>query len=341
MKAIEISAANEIRLSQRPEPAMQPGHVRLAIARIGYCGSDLNTFRGLNPLVEYPRVPGHEIAARVVEVAPDVPPDIRVGMDVTVLPYTACGQCSSCRWGRANACRNNQTLGVQRDGALTESIVIPWGNVVLAPGLSRAELALVEPLSVGFHAVARGGVEAGQTVVVLGSGMIGLGAIAGAGLGRGARVIAVDVDDAKLALARSAGAAEVINSRREDLAARVADLTQGLGPQVIIEAVGAVETFNAAVDLAAFAGRVIYIGYAKAPVTYQTKHFILKELDIRGSRNATREDFDRVIAMLQSRRYPVAATVTATVPFDDAPGAMVDWARDPARVTKIHVLLDR
>lgn len=340
MRALEIQAPGVCGLTDRPEPQVQAGGVLLRVRLIGYCGSDLNTFRGLNPLVSYPRIPGHEVAATVEAVGAGVPASIRPGMDVTVLPYTTCGRCSSCLRGQTNACRNNQTLGVQRDGALTRLAAVPWEKVVIAPGLSLPELALVEPLSVGFHAVERARVEADDTVMVLGCGMIGLGAIAGAALGRRARVIAVDVDDAKLDLARAAGARETINSRSQNLATRVAELTGGHGPGAVIEAVGSPETFVAAVDLASFAGRVVYIGYSKNPVTYETKHFILKELDILGSRNATAQNFRDVVAVLGSGRYPVARTITQTVTLDEAAGAMGRWAANPGAVTKIHVTLD-
>jgi threonine dehydrogenase-like Zn-dependent dehydrogenase len=320
-------------------PEISPQGVLLRVRVIGYCGSDLNTYRGLNPLVSYPRVPGHEIAATVERVGGEVPEDVRPGMDVTVLPYTACGRCSSCRWGRPNACKNNQTLGVQREGALGEYLVVPWQKIVQAPGLSLAELALVEPLAVGFHAVERGRVAATDTVVILGSGMIGLGAIAGAALARGARVIAVDIDDQKLDLARAAGAKETVNSAKENLPQRVMELTNGDGAGVVIEAVGSVETFIAAIDLVAYSGRVVYIGYASKPVSYNTKYFLLKELDILGSRGATHFNFEQTIALLQSKRYPVERTVTRTVPMEEAPDAMQQWAQAPSRITKIHVAI--
>jgi len=311
--------------------------VLLQVKRLGYCGTDLNTFRGFNPLVTYPRIPGHEIGAVIAEVGKGVPPQFKPGQAVTVLPYTACGQCSSCRSGRVNACRSNQTLGVQRDGALTELITVPWEKVVWSEKLSLMEHALVEPLSVGFHAVERGRVTRADTVLVFGCGMIGLGAIAGAALHRGARVIAVDVDDAKLALAAKGGACETINSKRENLHERVLALTHDDGPGVVIEAVGLPATFRGAVDEVAYAGRVVYIGYAKEPVSYDTKYFVMKELDILGSRNATAQNFADVIQVLESGRYPVGETITRTVPFPEAGAALAAWAADPSQITKIHV----
>ena len=339
MKALVISETGRTSYIDRPEPRPAPGEVLLRIQRLGFCGTDLNTYRGLNPLVTYPRIPGHEIGAVIEEVTPGVPPQFQVGMQTTVLPYTTCGTCTSCRRGRVNACRRNQTLGVQRDGAFTELITAPWEALVRSDRLSLAEHALVEPLSVGFHAVERGRVTAADTVLVLGCGMIGLGAISGAALGRGARVIAADIDDAKLAVARWAGAAETINSARQPLHDAVQALTGGDGPHVVIEAVGLPTTYRAAIDEVSFAGRVVYIGYAKEPVPYDTKYFVLKELDILGSRNATRQNFADVVQVLESGRYPVRDTITQCVPFAEAGAALAGWAADPARVTKIHVEL--
>jgi 2-desacetyl-2-hydroxyethyl bacteriochlorophyllide A dehydrogenase len=335
MKALRIEAAGKTAYGTAAEPTAGAGDVLLRVKRVGYCGSDLSTFRGLNPLVSYPRIPGHEIAAEIVSVGKDVPATLKTGAQVTVMPYTACGQCPSCRAGRVNACQFNQTLGVQRDGALTELLVAPWQKIITAP-LGLAELALIEPLSVGFHAVNRGRVTKADTVLIFGCGMIGLGAIAAAGLHRGATVIAADIDDAKLALARRAGATHTINSRTANLHAELEKLTSG-GPTVVIEAVGSPETFVAAVSEVAFAGRVVYIGYAKAPVTYETKYFVMKELDILGSRNATPEDFAAVIDLLRSGRYPSQETITRTVPWSEAGAALAAWSADPSKVTKIQV----
>lgn len=337
MKALVISEAGRTGYIDCPQPKLRMGEVLLRIHRIGYCGTDLNTFRGLNPLVSYPRIPGHEIAAVIAEVGAGVPEQFKVGMVTTVLPYTACGKCTSCRSGRVNACRDNQTLGVQRDGAFTEFIAAPWQKLMRSEKLSLADHALVEPLSVGFHAVERGRVTSADTVLIFGCGMIGLGAVSGAGLLRGARVIAVDVDDAKLALAKTAGAAETINSKTENLHEKLLALTDGNGPDIAIEAVGLPATFRAAVDEVCFAGRVVYIGYAKDPVSYETKFFVMKELDILGSRNATMQNFGEVIKVLESGRYPVKKTITRTVPFSQAGAALAQWAADPGRVTKIHV----
>lgn len=339
MQTLLIDAPGKFSYGEKPAPSPAPGEVLLRVRRLGFCGSDLATFRGGNPLVSYPRIPGHEIAGEIAAVTEDVPAEFSVGQNVTVMPYTTCGQCSSCRRKRFNACRHNQTLGVQQDGAFTSFITVHWGKLIPAPGLGLRELALVEPLAVGFHAVSRGRVADTDIVVVFGCGMIGLGAIAAAGLHRAATVVAVDIEDAKLAVARQAGATHLVNSRTENLHERLQALTDGHGPDVAIEAVGNPATFVAAVDEVCFAGRVVYIGYAKSPVCYETKYFVMKELDILGSRNSTPQDFRDVITLLSSGRYPVAETVTRTVPFSESGQALADWSANPGNITKIHVEL--
>jgi 2-desacetyl-2-hydroxyethyl bacteriochlorophyllide A dehydrogenase len=331
-----LQGPEQVCLTTVAEPAQGAEDVLLRVRRIGLCGSDLNSYRGRNPLVTFPRIPGHEIAATVVEAPSSV--DLAAGVDVTVSPYTACGRCASCLRGRPNACQNNQTLGVQRDGALTEYITVPVEKIYRA-NLNLTELCLVEPLTVGFHAVARGRVAAEDTVAVLGCGGVGLGAVAAAAF-RGARVIAVDVDDAKLEIARKAGAAEGVNTAREELHARLVELTAGRGPDVVIEAIGRAETFRAAVEEVAFTGRVVYIGYAKEPVAYETRLFVQKELDILGSRNALPEDFREVIRMLEAGRFPVADAVSAVVSLDEAPEMLRAWSAAPERFSKIMVRLD-
>ena len=152
MRALVIDAPGRTRLGTVTEPRPAAGEVLVRVRTVGFCGSDLSTFRGANPLVSYPRVPGHEIAGVVEAVGAEVPDTVRVGTDVTVVPYTACGACAACRRGRVNTCRHNRTLGVQRDGAMTALVAVPWAAVLAADGLSRSALALVEPLSVGAHA---------------------------------------------------------------------------------------------------------------------------------------------------------------------------------------------
>jgi len=336
MKALCISEPGHAGLMEIEKPSPKSGEVLLRMHTVGFCGSDLNTFRGINPIVTYPRIPGHEIGATIESRGPGVPDDLREGAKVLVVPYLPCGECSACRKGRANCCRNNQTLGVHCDGAMTEFITVPWEIVRSSEKLSFAELALVEPLAVGIHAVNRGRVVPTDTVVVLGCGAIGLGAVAGAA-SRDARVVAVDIDDSKLDIARACGAAHTVNSRRTSLHESLLELTEGQGADVVIEAIGLPDTYRSAVDEVCYAGRVVYIGYVKKPVEYETKTFILKEIDILGSRNAMPKDFEVSILLFEDGKISAHRIISHTVDLKDAGGALEAWSRNPASFTKIHV----
>jgi threonine dehydrogenase-like Zn-dependent dehydrogenase len=334
MKALTITGPSVARVTQIAEPKPAHAEVLIRVRRVGLCGSDLNTFLGKNPMVTYPRVLGHEVAGTIVELGAGVEANFEVGTDVTFTPYTACGVCPSCRSGRRNACRDNKTLGVQRDGALTELVAVPYQKLFTSPKLNLTELALVEPFSVGFHAAARGRIEAGETVLVMGCGGVGLGAIAGA-VSRDARVIALDTQDEKLSLARALGAREAI-SVGPDARERVMASTNGDGPDVVIEAVGAATTYRTAIEWVKFSGRVVYIGYGKEPVSYETKLFVMKELDILGSRNCLNE-FSDVIAFFERRTFDPSILISKTIPIEGVPEALAGWAANPGHTSKILV----
>ena len=338
MKALYITQPGHCLIRELEEPRPAAGEVLLKTRLIGLCGTDLSTFQGRNPLVTYPRIPGHEIAATIVEVGSDVPAEWQLGMDVTLYPNTSCGRCASCRRGRFNACKFNETMGVQREGAMKNLFTAPWRKIVRSDDLALRELSVVEPLAVGFHAVQRGRVAPEDTVAVIGCGMVGLGALAGAAA-RGARPIAIDLDDGKLELAKQVGAQHAINSREQDVHAELEKLTEGLGPDVLIEAVGAAATYRMAIEEAAHTGRVVYIGWAKEPISFDTKFFVHKELDILGSRNYL-DEFPAVIDVLRAGRFPVEATISATVPLAEAPDALRRWSESPQSFTKILVDLD-
>ena len=336
MKAIKITAERQMAVVDIEEPQMGDDEVLLKLNYVGFCGSDLNTFLGRNPMVHMPVIPGHEVGAVIERVGKNVPEVLKPGMVVTVNPYTNCGNCASCRNGRVNACEHNETLGVQRDGAMRERIALPWEKIIPAGELTPRTCALIEPMSVGFHAVSRAQVTDIDVVMVIGCGMVGMGAVVRS-VQRGATVVAADIDDEKLALAKQMGATYTINTLNEDVHARLQEMTGGFGPDVIIEAVGSPITYQMAVNEVAFTGRTVCIGYAKTEVSFQTKFFVQKELDIRGSRNALPADFRAVIRYLERGTCPVDALITKVVKPEEASDAMNEWAAAPGKVFRILV----
>lgn len=326
MKAIVISKPHEVGIIDLPKPSAGKGEVLVRLSYVGFCGSDLNTYRGNNAMVSFPRIPGHEIGGLIEAVGEGVPESLKEGMTVTVNPYTACGHCDACKRGRYNACEFNETLGVQRDGAMTEWAVLPWEKIIPCPDLTAREAALVEPMSVGFHAVRRGRVEKEDIVMVIGCGMVGLGAVAGALL-RGATVIAADLDEEKLSIARGMGAQYAFNTSQP--------WPFDFAPDVVIEAVGSVPTYQLAVRQVAFTGRIVCIGYAKTDVLLPTSLFVKKELDIMGSRNAEPQDFEAVLEYV--RQHEVSAFISRIIQPEEAGSTLAEWDACPGKVFRILV----
>jgi threonine dehydrogenase-like Zn-dependent dehydrogenase len=308
---------------------------------VGFCGGDMNGFKGLFPLQEYPNILGHEVGAVIEELGEDVPSHLRIGSKVTLYPYLACGTCVACRKGRPNACKTNKTMGVRRPGAMTRFVCAPWQDLFVSDQLSVRELALAEPLTVGFHAVARGRVDSQDIVAVLGCGIVGLGAVAAA-VNRHATVIAIDLDDTKLEIARKIGVTNTINPSKEDLHQRLQEITNGDGPDVIIEAVGSPSTYRSAVEEVAFLGRVVCIGYAKAPVEFNTSLFVQKEIEILGSRNCVgKSDFPEVLSYLEAKKFPVDDVISKVISIDEAPETLKSWAENPQGIIKIMIDFNR
>jgi threonine dehydrogenase-like Zn-dependent dehydrogenase len=218
---------------------------------------------------------------------------------------------------------------------MTHYITIHWKDLFVSSQLSLKELALVEPLTVGFHAAARGRISSQDRVAVIGCGIVGMGAIASA-VNRGAEVIAIDIDDSKMEIAKKIGVAHTINTSKENLHDALMRITHGDGPDVIIEAVGNAITYRAAVEEVAYTGRVVCIGYAKSPVEFNTGLFVRKEIEIVGSRNCT-DEFPEVIAYLEAGKFPVQEVISKVVSLNNAGAALADWAKDAKGITKIMV----
>jgi threonine dehydrogenase-like Zn-dependent dehydrogenase len=335
MKALFLTAIGQTEIKEIEKPIPKEEEVLLKIGMVGFCGGDLNGFKGLFELQEYPNVLGHEVGGTIEAMGNQVPNTFKIGDKATIYPYLNCGKCISCRKGRRNACQDNKTMGVRRPGAMTHYISIHWQDLFLSEKLSLKELALVEPLTVGFHAAARGGVTNKDRVAVIGCGIVGMGAIASA-VNRGAEVIAIDIDDSKMEIAKKIGVAHNINTSNENLHEALLRITDGDGPDVIIEAVGNAITYRAAVDEVAYTGRVVCIGYAKSAVEFNTGIFVRKEIEIVGSRNCT-DEFPEVIAYLEAGKFPVEEVISKIVSLEDAGAALADWAMNPKGITKIMV----
>ena len=276
IEIVEIAAA---------EPG--PDEVLVEVRYVGMCGSDLNAYRGTFPLMRYPRILGHEASGIVVARGTAVPDRIAEGTLVMFSPYSECGICTACRAGRPNCCQFNETMGLQRDGALTRLVAIPVSKVFTSDILTLQELALTEPLSVGYHAANRGRISEADTVLVMGCGVVGIGVIAARPAK--ARRSSPAISTTASWPTHSVSAPATPSTRRVRTCwTPFASSPTATESSVAVEAVGLPQTFRLAVEAVAFAGRVVYVGYAKKDVSYDTALFVRKELDICAAQRPAR-----------------------------------------------------
>jgi threonine dehydrogenase-like Zn-dependent dehydrogenase len=318
MKTVLIREPGKLDIVETDMPTVQKGSALLKIKYCGICGSDLATFTGNQPFATYPRIPGHEFSAEIVEIEENNR-GLKAGMIVTANPYFNCGKCYSCERGLVNCCEHNETMGVQRDGAFSEYITMPIERIYDGKGLPADTLALIEPFSISYHAVKRGNIQAGDNVLVFGAGAIGLFALIAAKQ-RKANVYVVDMVDGRLAYAKKLGAAGVLNAAKEDTIAWVRKITRENGMDVCIEAVGSSKTFLNCIDCVAFGGKIVLIGNGKSETTLNQSIIVKKELNIFGSRNSL-NDFEPLITMVKSDNVEVKALVSDVMELDKAQDA--------------------
>ena len=332
---IVIPEPGKVVVEDAPMPVPAADEALLKVLYGGICGSDLGTYRGTYAYVDYPRVPGHELAVEILEVGPNEF-GLKPGMLATVNPYTTCGQCYPCESGLDNCCIDNKTLGCARDGAFMLYTAQPVGKIYPVEGLGPRETALIEPFCISYHGVSRAGVKPGEKVLIIGSGTIGILAMLAA-KHHGGEVFMADVAPGKLELARKLGAdGTFVNGSRDEFAAWVRDVTAGRGFPVVIEAVGLPATFQDCLDAVAFSGRVVIIGISKTPI--KDFNFMViqkKELAVYGSRNASRQDFMDVMDMMRATGLDADTVVTNTYDFEDAPRAWADFDRHSGEMLKV------
>lgn len=336
MKAIYINAPGEVEIRDIEKPVRKQGEALLKVLYGGICGSDLGSYRGTFAYFDYPRIPGHEFAAEIVEIDENEK-GLKAGMVVTCNPYFNCGHCYSCQRGILNACMDNQTMGCQRDGAFCEYITMPVERIYDGKGLPAQVLTLIEPFCISYHGVARANVQKGEKVLVIGAGTIGVLA-AVAAKAKGAEVYISDVAPDKLEYAKSFGVDGVIlNTSAEDLEKAVNEITNGGGFDVAIEAVGLPSTFQNCIDAAAFGGRVVLIGVGKKNLDFNFTLIQKKELCVLGSRNALKKDFVELIDLVKNGGVPLEKIVTNTYGFSEAAQAFADFDKNAGSMLKVRI----
>lgn len=334
MRVVYVQEPFKMSMEEREIPVPKEGEALLKLKYCGICGSDVATYTGNQPFTTYPRIPGHEFSAEIVELNGEAK-GLEVGMIVTANPYFNCGTCYSCERGKVNCCEDNQTMGVQRDGSFSEYITMPIKRILPGHGLSADLLALVEPFSISYHAVKRGEISDNDTVLVVGAGPIGIFAMMAAKL-RGATVYITDVLEKRLDLAMQMGADGVIDSSKEDLKERVMELTNGHGMDVCIEAAGLPQTFLSCIESVCFAGKVILIGNGKKETTFNHSIILKKELNIYGSRNSL-NDFGPIIRLIESGKIDLSPIISDVYEIDQAMDAFETLRNNDGTKAKVLV----
>jgi len=337
VKTIIINKPGDVNIIDTPKPVLKKGEALLKVLYGGICGSDLGTYRGTFAYASYPRIPGHEFSAKIVEIDEN-DRNLKPGMIVTCNPYFNCTKCYSCQRGLVNCCTSNETLGAQRDGAFSEYITMPIERIYDGKGLPAKTLALIEPFCISYHGVSRADVKAGDNVLVIGAGTIGVLA-AVAAKAKGAKVYISDVAEKKMNYAVETFGLDggILNDSHENFIQRVEEITGGNYFDVTIEAVGLPSTFLNCIEAAAYGARVVQIGVGKKNVDFDFTLLQKKELNVFGSRNALKKDFLELIDLVKSGKVDLEKIVTNTYSLDEADKAFSDFDKNAASMLKVVI----
>ena len=339
MKTLVCTTPGTLEYKTTDKPVLTKGHAIIKIKRIGICGTDLHAFEGTQPYFEYPRVLGHELSGDLVEF--DDAPGFQQSEKVTFIPYFNCGHCIACRNGKRNCCVSLKVCGVHIDGGMAEYLSVPASSLVHGNGLSYDELALVEPLAIGAHGIARAGIKPGEFVLIIGAGPIGLGAIEFAQIA-GAHVIVMDINDSRLEFcSRNLKISHTVNASSPDCFEQIKEITNSDMPTVVIDATGSQKAINNAFQYLAHGGRFVLIGLQKGEISFSHPEFHKREATLMSSRNATRADFEQVMDCMKKGLIDPKTYITHRVSFDEVKRDFNSWL-DPANgVIKAMVEVDR
>ena len=331
MRALLCAGPGALAIVERPTPEPAPGEARVRLRRAGVCGTDLHIFEGTQPYLSYPRVIGHELAGEIDAVG--AASRFAPGQRVAIIPYLSCGACVACRRGRTNCCQRLAVLGVHVDGGMADYVCVPEANLMPADDLGLDEAAMAEFLAIGAHAVRRGGVGAGDRVLVTGAGPIGIACMIFAQL-QGASVTALDTREDRLRFCAEAIAVDHCVRADADAKAELSRLTAGEYFDCVFDATGNAKAMNAGFDHVAHGGGYVLVSIVRDTISFSDPEFHKRETTLLSSRNATRGDFDDVLAALRAGRIPIAALNTHRASLDEAAALFAVWARPETGVVK-------
>ncbi len=335
MKTLVCTTPGVLEYGEGRRPDLTTGSAIIKIKRIGICGTDLHAFEGTQPYFTYPRILGHELSGELIEF--DGAPGFEKGEAVTFIPYFNCGQCIACGSGKPNCCANIKVCGVHVDGGMADYLSVPSSLLIHGQGLSFDELALIEPLAIGAHGVRRAGVQKDEYVLVVGAGPIGLGTMEAARIA-GGKVIALDVNEDRLQFCKEKlGIQHTVNAMAADVTAQLALITSGDMPTVVIDCTGNLNAINKAFSYMAHGARFVLIGLQKGDISFSHPEFHKREATLLSSRNATKEDFERVIASMKKGEVDPTTYITHRVLFDKVKSHFAQWLNPVNKVIKAIV----
>ncbi|MDO7172479.1 zinc-binding alcohol dehydrogenase family protein [Mariniflexile sp. AS56] len=333
MKYIVCEHPGEFQLKEKAAPIRKENEALLQINKVGICGTDLHAYSGNQAFFTYPRILGHELASVVLEIGKN-DKGIKAGDKVVVMPYVSCGTCIACINGKNNCCTNIKVIGVHIDGGMQEQITVPSNILLLANDLSDDQMAIVEPLAIGAHAIRRANILPGETIAVVGCGPIGIGIMKLAQIA-GAKVIAIDMNEQRLAYAKEKIGVDYIVKAGEHAASKISTITNGDLCTAVFDASGNKFALEACPDYMSHGGRFVLVGLSKGELTYTHPKIHAKEMTLMCSRNATTEDFEHVISVLD--QFPTESFITHSVPFTEMISNFDNWLKPETGVIKATV----
>jgi len=334
MKTLILKQPGTLEAADTPHPGKpQADQALVRVHRIGVCGTDIHAYAGKQPFFSYPRILGHELGVEILEVGTNEK-GLKPGDRCSVEPYLNCGKCIACRRGKGNCCTHLQVMGVHVDGGQREEILVPIAKLHRSEKLSFDQLALVETLGIGAHAVDRAALVEGETVLVIGTGPIGLSVIQFA-KAAGAKVLAMDVNEQRLEFCRrTIGLEQTILASAPDVVGELQRLTNGNLPTAVFDATGNPKSMAASFQYPAHGGRLIFVGLFQGDVTFNDPNFHKRELTLMGSRNSRPEDFTRIIQLVEANKVDTTPWITHRAHFDDVPKVFPEWVRPENGVLK-------